>query len=176
MGNFTTGKRFSNEWVTHGCRCLPPIASGNGKPCRKRAMLGSCSREAGTPANDSSFFTLITQSRVSADGSIYKWVSVGFISALELRENKAQWRSPQPFLDKTGGVPFWSVALVTWNWSTWFHTCLQRLLRLDLRIMVWWRYPRWRVRVVEWRHTTSQVKKKKHLLLYIKLLISNFGY
>lgn len=46
---------------------------------RNVGKLQQASREAGTLANDSSFFTLITQSRVSADGSTHKGVSVGFI-------------------------------------------------------------------------------------------------
>lgn len=59
----------------------------------KEQCLGSCSKPAGRQARrlmTVPFLTLITQSRVSADGSIYKGASVGFIQALELRENKAQ--------------------------------------------------------------------------------------
>lgn len=50
---FSYGKLCSreNEWVTRGYSCLLLIASGNGKLCQKREMLGSCSRPAGRQAH-----------------------------------------------------------------------------------------------------------------------------
>lgn len=81
MWNWAIGKRFSNEWVTHvrPCRLLHhEMGNCVGKEkCWEVAASQQGSRHTGWW--QFRFFTLITQSRVSADGSIYKGVSVGFV-------------------------------------------------------------------------------------------------